>query len=228
MQRVLAHQKGLEVTRFEMSSMDRTMSKTGQGFLNPLEAQVANFQRVVALRRAAYELDQALAQRKADGDPSLTTAVEQEIRREINSIRRQSARWNNTWTGSQEEMEVEGTGDDKVIRGTGRWQSANAPCGRLTVMVPAFEQIMENGEPKLNDDGSHKMRRVQEPVTDDEGNIVYAPDSDRPVMKDSFVPQEWSFWASDNVDLVAETGDAVATTEGSSVVDTTSDSESRF
>jgi len=52
-----AHETGVEITSFEVGTTDRLQSKTGQGFLNLVDASVDQFSRIVSLRKDGKTID---------------------------------------------------------------------------------------------------------------------------------------------------------------------------
>lgn len=121
------HDAGVPITAFEVGTVDRSKSRTGQGFLNLIDATVDNFQRIVRLRKEATILGAKIDGAQGWSQEKINTAKTH--RDELLAMSRQ---WASNWSGSQQRIVVDEKGkkDPQNI-----WDPVNAPCGRFTMVV---------------------------------------------------------------------------------------------
>lgn len=123
---------GLEVVGFEVGRSDRSASKTGQGFLDFVDAIAENYKRVVGLRRESDIIkSDILANSVAQGwSPEKIEAAEKYAA----SLIRVSQQWANTWSGSSRGVTVDPK-DPSVQTPQNQYYVTKAPCGRFSVVV---------------------------------------------------------------------------------------------
>jgi hypothetical protein len=121
-------QTGVPVTSFEIGAVDRSKSRTGQGFLNFADSAVETFQRVYGLRLQAHLLSQ-----KLDGLTQAQVAEANEKREKLIQLSRQ---WVSNWAGSQQRIVVAPSGAKEP---QDIYDPVNAPCGRFTLVVNGSE-----------------------------------------------------------------------------------------
>jgi hypothetical protein len=187
-QTVLEFEKGLPVKSFEIGQADRTRSRTGQGFVDLLESQYDNFRRVIALRTQASKMRADLEAVKDETDPEAYA----EIDRSINNLVRQSTRWTTNWGGAQQRKTLQ---DDGTIEEQDIWDQVSIPCGRISVGVPVFTQMInaETGEPETDPHtGQPLMVRVQEPLLDDDDAPIMS--NGKPLMRPAVKEIEIDLW----------------------------------
>lgn len=122
------HKTGVPVTSFELGSVDRSKSRTNQGFLNLVDASVDTFQRVYGLRLQAHLLGA-----KTEGKTQKQITEMNEKKDKLIQLSRQ---WVSNWSGSQQRITVapSGTKTPEDI-----YDPVNAPCGRFTIVVNGEE-----------------------------------------------------------------------------------------
>lgn len=122
-----AHETGIPVTSFEIGTVDRNQSRTGQGFLNLVDATVEQFQRIVRLRKEASILKAELA---AQTNWNQTKVKKAEDR--IKVLQNMSRQWTTNWAGAQQIIQVDEGGN--LVK-KDQYAAVNAPCGRFTMVV---------------------------------------------------------------------------------------------
>lgn len=155
-QRALRFDDGLEVTSFELGRADRSKSRTKQGFQDLLDAVVANFERIVTLRRTAREMETDLRNQRKERVKGLTEAKIAAKQAEIDAKRDASRQWASNYAGAQERIKIEGT--NLVPQGT--WDPVSAPCGRIEV-------VLKDGTKKMLDfwsNSSNSSPKAPQPV----------------------------------------------------------------
>lgn len=121
------HETGVPVTAFEVGTVDRTKSRTGQGFLNLVDATVDNFQRIVRLRKEARMLEQKILTASGWSQEKTTKAKEQ-----VKLLDDMSRQWASNWSGAQQRVVVL---PNQKKEAQNIWDPVNAPCGRFTMVV---------------------------------------------------------------------------------------------
>lgn len=122
-----AHDAGVPVTSFEVGTTDRSQSRTGQGFLNLVDASVDQFTRIVGLRKEASTLKAELGA-QSNWSQDKVKSVEERIK----TLRDMSRQWTTNWAGAQRVITVDASGAQTV---KDQFAPVNAPCGRLTLVV---------------------------------------------------------------------------------------------
>lgn len=122
-----AHESGVPVTSFEVGTVDRSQSRTGQGFLNLVDASVEQFSRIVGLRKEAATLKNAMVAQTDWSQDQIKTAEER-----IKVLRNMSREWTTNWAGAQRIIETDKAGNQTV---RDKYAPVNAPCGRFTMVV---------------------------------------------------------------------------------------------
>jgi hypothetical protein len=119
---------GLEVVAFELGSADRSMSKTGQGFVDVVDAVVSNMIRVIGHKKTAAILRNEIEANAA----SLSQSDIKTRQAKIESELQMSRQYPLIWSGAARQKDVTATGD---IVTRDKYNAVNAPCGRWTVLV---------------------------------------------------------------------------------------------
>lgn len=118
------HKSGVPVSSFELGTTDRSKSRTGQGFLNLVDAAVDTFTRVYSLRLEAHVLTQKIANL-----PQAKVKDAEAKRKELVDLSRQ---WVSNWSGSQQRIQVAKNNAQTPLS---IYDPVNAPCGRFTLEV---------------------------------------------------------------------------------------------
>lgn len=118
--------QGLEVVSFELGSADRTQSKTGQGFVDIIDAVVSNLIRVIGHKSAASVIKREIEEQAA----SLSQADIKSRQVRIDSELAMSRQYPVIWSGASRQKDLTATGET-VTRD--KYNATNAPCGRWTV-----------------------------------------------------------------------------------------------
>lgn len=121
------HADGVPVTSFEVGSVNREKSRTKQGFLNLIDATVANFERVVQLRK-----ESKLLRVKVDTATGWSQEKQQKAREHADLLAAMSRQWVSNWSGAQQRVVVQPNGKQETQN---VWDPVNAPCGRFTMVV---------------------------------------------------------------------------------------------
>jgi len=201
-QRAVSH-PGLEVMRFEIGRANRERSQTGQGYIDPVDAEYSNYIRSVKLRTQATILRKTMQARKIEKDVTFTPEVEKEITEELNKLIQQAASWSTNLGGAQQQKQV---GADGEIVTMDRWFAQHVPCGRLLVQKPEFEPAMTTAtdekpaEPILQADGTPVMKAKLVPAMDENGQPIMV-DETTPKMVQEITEVELDFWRRDDDDV---------------------------
>lgn len=124
-----SHETGVPVTALELGSVDRTQSPRNQGFLNLIDAQVDQFQRVLGLRKKSNVL------KAQANDASLSQKQIKALTEEAKIADEMSRQWVSSWSGAQQ----------RIVNENGRmvaqnlYDPVNAPCGRFTMVIGGSE-----------------------------------------------------------------------------------------
>lgn len=121
------HAEGVPVTAFEVGSVNREMSRTGQGFLNLIDATVANFTRVVTLRKESRLLTKTINEAEGWSEEKINKA-----REHADLLGKMSRQWVSNWSGAQQRIVVQPNGKQETQN---IWDPVNAPCGRFTMII---------------------------------------------------------------------------------------------
>ena len=122
-----AHETGVPVTSFEIGTVDRKQSRTGQGFLNLVDAQVDQFSRIVSLRKKASELS-GMVTTQTDWSQDKIKKAEATLK----VLRDMSRQWTTNWAGAQQIIQID-EGGNPVKKD--QYAAVNAPCGRFTMVI---------------------------------------------------------------------------------------------
>lgn len=122
-----AHESGIPVTSFELGTVDRGQSRTGQGFLNLVDATVDQFSRIVRLRKEASILKAELAAQTNWAQAKIKKAEDR-----IKVLGNMSRQWTTNWAGAQQIITVDEGGN---LVPKDQYAAVNAPCGRFTMVV---------------------------------------------------------------------------------------------
>lgn len=118
--------QGLEVVAFELGSADRTQSKTGQGFVDLVDAVVSNLIRVIGHKTTAAVMRKEIEEQVS----SLSQADIKAKQVKIESELAMSRQYPSIWSGASRQKDIV-DGGDIVTRD--KYNATNAPCGRWTV-----------------------------------------------------------------------------------------------
>jgi len=118
--------QGLEVVSFELGSADRGQSKTGQGFVDIVDAVVSNLIRVIGHKTSASVLRREIEEKAAN----LSQADIKSRQLKIDAELAMSKQYPVIWSGASRQKDLTPTGD--VIT-RDKYNATNAPCGRWTV-----------------------------------------------------------------------------------------------
>lgn len=118
--------QGLEVVSFELGSADRDQSKTGQGFVDIVDAVFSNLIRVIEHKTTASILAKQIEEKAAELSQQDIKATQLKIKSEQDMSRQYPV----IWSGASRQVDIQATGD-KLIRD--KYNATNAPCGRWTV-----------------------------------------------------------------------------------------------
>lgn len=118
--------QGLEVVAFELGSADRGQSKTGQGFLDLVDAVVSNLIRVIGHKTTAAVMRKEIEEQVS----SLSQADIKAKQVKIESELAMSRQYPSIWSGASRQKDIV-DGGDIVTRD--KYNATNAPCGRWTV-----------------------------------------------------------------------------------------------
>jgi hypothetical protein len=123
---------GPAIVGFEVSRAKREESKTGQGFLDFVDAITANYKRIVDLRKtsAAMKNDITTNSVVEAWSPEKIKAVEEHA----NALMRISQNWSSVWSGSSQGKVIDEK-DPSVIELQDQWYATKANCGRFSVVV---------------------------------------------------------------------------------------------
>jgi hypothetical protein len=122
-----AHEAGIPVTSFEIGTVDRSQSRTGQGFMNLVDASVDQFQRIIRLRKEASVLKTELATQTDWAQKKIKAAEDR-----IKVLGNMSRQWTTNWAGAQQIIKVDEGG--KLVP-QDQFAAVNAPCGRFSMIV---------------------------------------------------------------------------------------------
>jgi hypothetical protein len=122
-----AHETGVPVTSFEIGTVDRSQSRTGQGFLNLVDAAVDQFSRIVRLRKEASVLKTELTTQTNWSQAKIKKAEDR-----IKVVQTMSRQWTTNWAGAQQIIQVDEGGN---LVAKDQYAAVNAPCGRFTMVV---------------------------------------------------------------------------------------------
>lgn len=158
-----AHETGIPVTSFEIGTVDRSQSRTGQGFLNLVDAQVDQFSRIVRLRKEASILKNELAA-QTDWSQSKVKSAEDRIK----TLGNMSRQWTTNWAGAQQIITVDEGGN---LVPKNQYAAVNAPCGRFTMVIdgkPVAVDLWKNSARAESTSSTNKVNVADVAVADDD------------------------------------------------------------
>lgn len=121
---VYTHDSGIDVVQFEVGSVDRSKSPRNQGFLDFVDAQIGQFERILSMRLEADMLNKS-----TDGLSQAQIKAAAERAKALDDMSRQ---WISSWGGAQQRLVNDGTGSFQV---EDQYDPVKVPCGRLTLAV---------------------------------------------------------------------------------------------
>lgn len=119
--------QGLEVVSFELGSADREQSKTGQGFVDIVDAVFSNLIRVIGHKSTASLLTKQIEEKAAEMSQQDIKAAQLKVKSELDMSRQYPV----IWSGASRQVDIQATGD-KLVRD--KYNATNAPCGRWSVV----------------------------------------------------------------------------------------------
>ena len=125
--KIVGDDAGLQVLSFELGTSDREKSKTGQGFLDIVNAVTENFARVKNHKLVAKVLQDEL-------DKGLGSMSQEEIKDAQAKIKIETDMakdYANCWSGAARQTKIDN--GRKIVEN--KYNAVNAPCGRWSVLV---------------------------------------------------------------------------------------------
>lgn len=153
--------KGVEITSFELGSVDRSKSTRNQGFLNLVDATFEQFTRIVALRKEARLLSIEAEKNAGTWKSDKTEQVKQRIQELLDM----SKQWTSNWSGAQQRIVTQ---DNGSLKPENIYDPVNAPCGRFTMVI--------DGEPVEVDLWTNSARaNKSDDSSSDPGELLASP-----------------------------------------------------
>lgn len=121
------HSTGVPITAFEVGTVNRSKSRTNQGFQNLVDSIVDNFQRVVRLRKESKLLEATILDSK-----NWSQEKTQAARDQSKLLMDMSRQWSSNWAGAQQRCVVSPNNKKEVQN---IWDPVSAPCGRFTMVI---------------------------------------------------------------------------------------------
>jgi hypothetical protein len=121
---------GVPVTAFELGTVDRSKSPRNQGFLNLVDAQIEQFQRILSLRKEAKILREQLEVKK-----DLNQEQIKKINERSGELMNLSRQWASSWSGAQKRI----VNDNGSYVSQEMYDPVSAPCGRFTIIANGAE-----------------------------------------------------------------------------------------
>jgi stress-induced morphogen len=118
---------GLEVVSFELGTSDRSLSKTGQGFIDIVSAVTENFERVKNHKSVAKVLQDKLNASIGSMSQEAIKKAQTEIKIELDMAKDYA----NCWSGAARQTKIDN--GRKIVEN--KYNAVNAPCGRWSAVV---------------------------------------------------------------------------------------------
>jgi len=118
---------GLEVVSFELSSSNRALSKTEQGFVDIVSAVTENFERIKNHKAVASALSDTMNANLATMSQDQIKKAQTEIDIELNLAKD----YGNCWSGAARQTKIDN--GRKIVEN--KYNAVNAPCGRWSALV---------------------------------------------------------------------------------------------
>jgi stress-induced morphogen len=118
---------GLEVVSFELSSSNRALSKTEQGFVDIVSAVTENFERIKNHKAVASALSDTMNANLATMSQDQIKKAQSEIDIELNLAKD----YGNCWSGAARQTKIDN--GRKIVEN--KYNAVNAPCGRWSALV---------------------------------------------------------------------------------------------
>jgi hypothetical protein len=129
MERCLIVDQSIDVSFFELGQVNRDKVKSGQGFIDLVDAMSGQLNRVTKLRHDAAIIERELEVNKDEMTAKQITKMEEKIK----SLRQQSSQFHTSWSGAQQNTQTNKiTGE---LEWLDRWSPTQAPCGRFDLVV---------------------------------------------------------------------------------------------
>lgn len=119
---------GVEVTAFELGTVDRSKSTRNQGFLNLVDATFEQFTRIISLRKEARVLMAEAEKNVGTWKPEKTETVNKRVQ----ELMDMSRMWTSNWAGAQQRIVTQEGGS---LKEENIYDPVNAPCGRFTMVI---------------------------------------------------------------------------------------------
>jgi len=120
--------KGVDITSFELGTVDRSMSTRNQGFQNLVDAMIEQFTRIVSLRKEARILMVEVEKNAGSWKTEKTELVNAQVQ----SLLAMSRQWTSNWAGAQQRILTDDNGNQTKEN---TFDPVNAPCGRFTMVI---------------------------------------------------------------------------------------------
>jgi hypothetical protein len=123
-----AHEQGVEVTSFELGTVDRSKSVRNQGFVDLGDAIFEQFLRVVKFTKEANVL-------KSEIEKNASTWSQAQIKTAQDQVKKfedMAKQYTSNWAGSQRRIVQLPNGK---LETKDQFDPVNAPCGRFTMVV---------------------------------------------------------------------------------------------
>ena len=116
-----------EVVSFELGTSDRSLSKTGQGFIDIVSAVTENFERVKNHKSVAKVLQDKLNTNIGSMSQEAIKKAQTEIKIELDMAKDYA----NCWSGAARQTKIDN--GRKIVEN--KYNAVNAPCGRWSAVV---------------------------------------------------------------------------------------------
>lgn len=115
--------QNLEVVSFELGSADRSQSKTGQGFIDIVEAVTENLNRVLGQKAAISILNK-------QNESGISQEQIKKNSAQIKNLQDMAKKYAYIWSGTSQRVQLTPTGEQVKLD---IYDPVNVPCGRWTV-----------------------------------------------------------------------------------------------
>lgn len=157
---VYTHDSGIDVVQFEVGTVDRSKSPRNQGFLDFVDAQVGQFERILSMRLEADMLNKS-----TDGLSQAQIKANAERAKTLDDMSRQ---WISSWGGAQQRLVNDGTGS---FSQENQYDPVKVPCGRLTLDIKGDQHAIDLWTNKS------KANSSEATSSDSKPNVAHAFDS---------------------------------------------------
>ena len=123
-----AHEQGVEVTSFELGTVDRTKSVRNQGFIDLGDAVFEQFLRVVKFTKEANVLKNEIEKNASTWSQAQIKSAQEQIKK----FEDMAKQYTSNWAGAQQRIVQLPNGK---LENKDQFDPVNAPCGRFTMLV---------------------------------------------------------------------------------------------